>query len=145
MTTYFYFKYIRIGDNNMPLIKIDMLKGRPKEEIKSILDISYRVMLETFEAPDGDRYQIVNQHEDYEMQILDTGLGVERSDQVIVFTLVTRPRTETQKTNFYKQLVTALNTQLGIRTEDIMISLVENTDSDWSFFNGKAQFLTGDL
>lgn len=129
----------------MPLIKIDMLKGRPKEEIKSILDISYRVMLETFEAPDGDRYQIVNQHEDYEMQILDTGLGVERSDQVIVFTLVTRPRTETQKTNFYKQLVTALNTQLGIRTEDIMISLVENTDSDWSFFNGKAQFLTGDL
>lgn len=129
----------------MPLIKIDMLKGRPKEEIKSILDISYRVMLETFEAPDGDRYQIVNQHEDYEMQILDTGLGVERSDEVIVFTLVTRPRTETQKTNFYKQLVTALNTQLGIRTEDIMISLVENTDSDWSFFNGKAQFLTGDL
>lgn len=145
MTTCFYFKYIRIGDNNMPLIKIDMLKGRSKEEIKSILDISYRVMLETFEAPDGDRYQIVNQHEDYEMQILDTGLGVERSDQVIVFTLVTRPRTETQKTNFYKQLVTALNTQLGIRTEDIMISLVENTDSDWSFFNGKAQFLTGDL
>ncbi|RIP37022.1 tautomerase family protein [Staphylococcus gallinarum] len=129
----------------MPLIKIDMLKGRSKEEIKSILDISYRVMLETFEAPDGDRYQIVNQHEDYEMQILDTGLGIERSDQVIVFTLVTRPRTETQKTNFYKQLVTALNTQLGIRTEDIMISLVENTDSDWSFFNGKAQFLTGDL
>ena len=129
----------------MPLIKIDMLKGRTKDEIKSILDISYRVMLEAFEAPEGDRYQIVNQHEDYEMQILDTGLGVERSDQVLVFTLVTRPRTETQKTNFYHNLVSALNTQLGIRTEDIMISLVENTDSDWSFFNGKAQLLTGDL
>ncbi|MCG7339009.1 tautomerase family protein [Staphylococcus sp. ACRSN] len=129
----------------MPLIKIDMIRGRTKEEIKAILDISYHVMLETFNAPDGDRYQIVNQHEDYEMQILDTGLGIERSDQVIIFTLVTRPRTQNQKTEFYSKLVGKLNAELGIRTEDIMISLVENTDEDWSFFNGKAQFLTGDL
>ena len=50
----------------MPLMKIDLIKGRTKEEIKQILDISYEVMLSTFDAPEGDRYQIVNQHEDYE-------------------------------------------------------------------------------
>ncbi|OEK65397.1 tautomerase [Staphylococcus equorum] len=129
----------------MPLIKVDMIKGRNKEEIKSILDITYNVMLETFQAPIGDRYQIVNQHEDYEMQILDTGLGVSRTDDVLVFTIVTRPRTKDQKTNFYKKLADSLNEKLNIRTEDIMISLVENSDEDWSFFNGEAQFLTGEL
>lgn len=129
----------------MPLIKIDMIKGREKVEIKEILDISYRVMLETFGAPEGDRYQIVNQHEDYEMQILDTGLGVERTENVLVFTIVTRPRTQSEKTNFYQKLADTLHKHTDIRKEDIMISLVENTDEDWSFFNGKAQFLTGDL
>lgn len=129
----------------MPLIKVDMIKGRNKEEIKSILDITYNVMLETFQAPIGDRYQIVNQHEDYEMQILDTGLGISRTDDVLVFTVVTRPRTKDQKINFYKKLAGSLNEKLNIRTEDIMISLVENSDEDWSFFNGKAQFLTEEL
>ncbi|PTI78224.1 tautomerase family protein [Staphylococcus succinus] len=129
----------------MPLIKIDMIKGREESEIKEILDISYRVMLETFGAPEGDRYQIVNQHEDYEMQILDTGLGVERTENVLVFTIVTRPRTQSEKTNFYQKLADTLHEHTDIRKEDIMISLVENTDEDWSFFNGKAQFLTGDL
>lgn len=129
----------------MPLIKLDMIKGREKEEIKSILDITYNVMLDAFQAPKGDKYLIVNQHEDYEMEILDTGLGIERTDNVIVFTIVSRPRTKEQKTTFYKNLVNTLHDKVGIRKEDIMISLVENTDENWSFFNGEAQFLTGDL
>ncbi|WP_039067965.1 tautomerase family protein [Staphylococcus shinii] len=129
----------------MPLMKIDLIKGREREEIKKILNISYEVMLDTFKAPKGDRYQIVNQHEDYEMQILDTGLGVERTKNVIVFTIITRPRTQQQKQSFYIELTKKLHDDMGIRKEDIMFSLIENTDEDWSFFNGEAQFLNGTL
>lgn len=129
----------------MPLMKIDLIKGRTEKEIKQILDISYQVMLNAFHAPEGDRYQIVNQHEAYEMQILDTGLDFKRTGQVIVFSLVTRPRTTEEKQTFYSQLVKELNEQLGIRTEDVMINLTVNSDEDWSFGFGRAQFLTGEL
>ncbi|EJY6913084.1 TPA: tautomerase family protein [Staphylococcus pseudintermedius] len=129
----------------MPIIKIDLIKGKSKDYIKEVLDISYEVMLEGFHAPVGDRYQIVTQHEAYEMQILDTGLGVERTTDVLVFTLITRPRTQEQKTIFYRKLVEMLHLKLGIRKEDVLITLVENTDENWSFFNGEAQFLNGDL
>ena len=129
----------------MPLMKIDMIKGRNEDEIKEILDISYQVMQEAFHAPDGDRYQIVNQHEPFEMQILDTGLGFERTNQVIVFSLTTRPRTSEEKQNFYSQLVKELEDQLGIIPEDVMINLTVNSDEDWSFGFGRAQFLTGEL
>lgn len=129
----------------MPLMKIDLIKGREKEEIKQILNISYEVMLDTFKAPKGDRYQIVNQHEDYEMQILDTDLDVERTKDVIVFTIITRPRTQQQKQRFYSEVTNKLHENMGIRKEDIMFSLIENTDEDWSFFNGEAQFLNGIL
>lgn len=129
----------------MPLMKVDLIKGREREEIEQILNISYEVMLDTFKAPKGDRYQIVNQHEDYEMQILDTGLGVERTKDVIVFTIITRPRTQQQKQRFYSEMTNKLHDHMRIRKEDIMFSLIENTDEDWSFFNGEAQFLNGTL
>ncbi|MHA3067170.1 tautomerase family protein [Lacticaseibacillus saniviri] len=129
----------------MPLMRIDMYKGRSEETIKQILDISYHVMLEAFGAPEGDRYQVVSQHEPFEMQVLDTGLGIERTDQVLIFSLTTRPRTTEQKETFYQNLVTELHQQLGIRPEDVVINLTVNSDEDWSFGNGRAQFLTGEL
>ncbi|MCD8873441.1 tautomerase family protein [Mammaliicoccus sciuri] len=129
----------------MPLMKIDIIKGRKKSEIKQILDIAYETMLTAFDAPIGDRYQIVTQHEDYEMEILDTGLGVERTDGVIIFTIITRPRTQQQKVQFYSEIVNELHDKLNIRKEDVMFSVIENTDEDWSFFKGEAQFLNGSL
>ncbi|MBF9298627.1 MULTISPECIES: tautomerase family protein [Mammaliicoccus] len=129
----------------MPLMKIDIIKGRKKSEIKQILDIAYETMLTAFDAPIGDRYQIVTQHEDYEMEILDTGLGVERTEGVIIFTIITRPRTQQQKVQFYREVVNELHDKLNIRKEDVMFSIVENTDEDWSFFKGEAQFLNGTL
>lgn len=129
----------------MPLMRIDMLKGRKEEEIKQILDISYRVMLDAFNAPEGDRYQVVAQHEPYEMQILDTGLGFTRTEKVLVFSLTSRPRTQAQKETFYHNLVKELSEQVGVRPEDVMINLTINSDADWSFGNGNAQFLTGEL
>lgn len=84
----------------MPIIKIDLIKGKSKDYIKEVLDISYEVMLEAFHAPVGDRYQIVTQHEAYEMQILDTGLGVERTTDVLVFTLITAQERKNKKRFF---------------------------------------------
>lgn len=60
----------------MPLMKFDMLKGRTPEQIGALLDIVYEVQLETLGTPVGDRYQVVNQHEPYEMHILTLGWGL---------------------------------------------------------------------
>jgi hypothetical protein len=38
-----------------------------------------------------------------------------------------------------------LQQKCGIAPSDVMVSIVENTDADWSFGNGEAQFLTGKL
>ncbi|GHP13927.1 putative tautomerase YrdN [Lentilactobacillus fungorum] len=129
----------------MPLMRIDVIKGHDDAYLKKMLDIAYDVQLEAFKTPKGDRYQILTQHEPFEMQILDTGLGIRRSQDVILFNLVTRPRTTKAKQAFYRQLTERLNTELGIRKEDIVVSLVPNNDDDWSFGNGEAQFLTGKL
>lgn len=129
----------------MPVMRVDMIKGRSESQIKEILDIAYDVMLQSFGAPVGDRYQIVTQHAVNEMQVLDTGLGFTRTEDVLVFSLTTRPRTTEQKEDFYHRLMNQLQQKVGLRPEDLVINLTTNTDEDWSFGMGKAQFLTGDL
>jgi hypothetical protein len=38
-----------------------------------------------------------------------------------------------------------LSKSSSIAPSDVMICIVENTAADWSFGNGEAQFLTGEL
>lgn len=129
----------------MPLIRFDLIEGRTDEQLKTLLDTAHDTMVEAFQVPQRDRYQIVTQHPANQMIIQDTGLGFERSKDVVVISVTSRPRTEEQKQNFYKLLVEKLGETCGIEPNDIMISIVSNSDADWSFGMGEAQFLTGKL
>lgn len=129
----------------MPLIRFDMIEGRTEKEITKILDISHKVVVDAFQVPEGDRYQIVHQHHSYEMIIKDTGLGFQRSKNVIVITIRSRTRTPEKKESLYKKLVHALEQGCKINPADIMVSIIINEGEDWSFGFGKAQFLTGEL
>ena len=129
----------------MPLIRFDLIKGRTDKEIADLLDAAHEAMLAAFHVPMRDRYQIVQEHEASRLRIEDTGLGLERTDQVVIVQVTSRPRTTEEKQNFYRLLCEALQKNCGIVPSDVMVSHVENTDADWSFGNGEAQFLTGKL
>ncbi|MFD1454316.1 tautomerase family protein [Levilactobacillus lanxiensis] len=129
----------------MPLIRIDMFRGRSKAEIKKILDISYQVATEELHLLPRDRYQIVTQHDPEEMIIQDVGLGFERTNQFLMFSLTSSPRAEDDKQRFYARLVKELAAGTGVAPADVMINIVGNTRADWSFGNGEAQFMNGKL
>lgn len=131
--------------STMPLINIDLIEGRSDEQVKILLDAAHRAVVEAFQVPQGDRYQIVNEHRPGRMIVEDTGLGIPRTDKVVVISVTSRPRTEESKVRFYQLLAQALQEDCGIEANDLMVSIVTNTDADWSFGHGRAQFLTGEL
>jgi hypothetical protein len=49
------------------------------------------------------------------------------------------------KQAFYSSLVEKLEAACGIAPSDVLVTIVTNTDEDWSFGLGRAQFLTGEL
>jgi phenylpyruvate tautomerase PptA (4-oxalocrotonate tautomerase family) len=59
--------------------------------------------------------------------------------------VTSRRRGREAKEKFYRLLTEELERACGIAPSDVMVSIVENTDEDWSFGLGRAQFLTGDL
>ncbi|MEI9899713.1 MAG: tautomerase family protein [Hyphomicrobium sp.] len=129
----------------MPLLYFNVLEGRTDEELKTMLDAAHRAMLAAFKVPARDRYQIVSERKASRMIVEDTGLGIARSDKVVVVQVVSRPRGKEAKQKFYRLLVEELEKSCGIAPSDVMVSIVENTDEDWSFGLGRAQFLEGDL
>jgi phenylpyruvate tautomerase PptA (4-oxalocrotonate tautomerase family) len=129
----------------MPLLRFDLIEGRTDDEIRTLLDAAHRAMLAAFKVPERDRYQIVQEHKPGRMIVEDTGLGIERTDKIVVVQVVSRPRTREMKEAFYRLLGEELERSCGIAPSDVMVSIVENTDEDWSFGLGRGQFLTGEL
>jgi len=128
----------------MPFVRVDAYEGRSKEQVKNLLDAIQRAVLSAFGVPLRDRYQVYQEHSESNFIIQDTGLNIDRTRKVVFIGITSRQRTEQQKTNLYSKLVEELSA-CGIEPNDIVVSIVPNSDADWSFGNGRAQFLTGEL
>jgi phenylpyruvate tautomerase PptA (4-oxalocrotonate tautomerase family) len=131
----------------MPLVYYDIVRGRSHDEIRALLDSAQRAMLEAFETPERDRYQLVTEHSPDEMIIQDNGLGIERSENMVVIHLISRRgrKTSAQKEKLYELLVRNLKRDCGLDPADLVVVITENESEDWSLGYGKAQFCNGDL
>ena len=129
----------------MPLLRIDVIKGRSEAELKELLDAIHCAMLAAFKVPERDRYQIVYEHPAAEMRIEDTGLGIPRTERIVMVQVTTRPRSRLEKQNFYELLCQELVQRCGVKASDVVVSITQNADEDWSFGYGRAQFITGEL
>jgi len=129
----------------MPLLRFDVIEGRSEEELKTLLDTAHDAIVEAFDVPERDRYQIVHTHKAHEMVIQDTGLGFERSKDIVLISVTSKTRTEEKKQRLYQLLAERLQANCGLAPTDLMVSIVENDAADWSFGLGEAQFLTGKL
>ena len=128
----------------MPFLRIDAYEGRSKKQVKELLDAIHRAILSAFGVPLRDRYQVYQEHSESNFIVQDTGLGIDGTKNVVFIGITSRQRTEAQKTTPYTKLVEELKT-CRIEQNDIVVSIVTNSDSDWSFGNGRPQFLTGEL
>lgn len=129
----------------MPLIRIDLVEGRTPQQITRLLDAVHTAVVDAFAVPGRDRYQLVHTHPPHEMIVLDTGLGFARSRDVVVVQVFSRTRPEEQKLRFHRLVAERLERDCGTRPEDVMVTITENGDADWSFGLGEAQFRTGAL
>lgn len=129
----------------MPLLKIHMIEGRTQQEIAILLDALHRAVVEAFDVPEDDRYQLVTQYPADQVRALDTGLGFTRTKKFVLVEIVSRARTRTQKELFYEKACSGLLRACHIGSTDVMFTFVTNSDEDWSFGLGQAQYLTGAL
>ena len=129
----------------MPLVRIDVQEGRSPAELRRLADVVQEVMLEVFDAPERDRYQIITVHPAGHIIAEDTNLGFTRTDDLVVLQIFQQGRTDAHKVTAYSRLAERLKDEVGLEPTDLIVSVVANERADWSFGLGRAQFLEGDL
>jgi phenylpyruvate tautomerase PptA (4-oxalocrotonate tautomerase family) len=120
----------------MPLVTISILKGKSPEYIKAVADGINAAVIETMGFPEDDRYQIIHQLEPtcLEFQSRD-------EDRVMMHLIMRAGRSNKAKQAFYKKCVENLAKNPGIKPANVLITITENHDIDWSFRDGVAQFV----
>ena len=126
----------------MPLVRIDLRVGKPKEHIRAIGAAVHHALKECFDVPERDHFQIITEHDADHLIVDPSYLDIERSeDAVFIQVFLSAGRTTEKKQAFYARTVELLQENPGMRPQDVTIVLVQNTREDWSFGNGEAQYV----
>lgn len=125
----------------MPLVRVDLLEGKTPEYRAQIGQVVYQAMLDVLNVPKDDRFQIIAEHPQSDLQFDRDYLGIHRSDDCVFLQITLNiGRTVEMKQRFYKAVADGLHAALRLRREDVFISLVEVAKENWSFGNGEAQY-----
>jgi phenylpyruvate tautomerase PptA (4-oxalocrotonate tautomerase family) len=122
----------------MPLINISIPKGKSQEYVTAVADGVNSAVLTTLDGfPADDRYQIIHEHESYELEYQKrTG------DRVMLDLIMRSGQKPESKKAFYRKVVENLKRSPGIDPANVLITITENHDIDWSFRDGVAQFVS---
>ena len=124
----------------MPLVRIDLRAGRSADFRRAVGDAVYQAMTEAGNVPVQDRFEVITEHDADGLLYDPSYLGVARSDAIILIQITLNAgRTLAVKKALYQRIAELLN-GLGVRKEDVFISLVEVPKENWSFGNGIAQY-----
>jgi phenylpyruvate tautomerase PptA (4-oxalocrotonate tautomerase family) len=125
----------------MPLVRIDLRRGKSPEYRKAICDGVYRAMRETFNVPEEDRFMVVNEHDDDNFSFSRKYMNIARGDGFVMLQLTVSNTRTLEQEALYARIVALLAENPGVRPEDVFISLVQVTPEDWSFGHGMAQYV----
>jgi len=120
----------------MPLVNIAILKGKSPAYIKAVADGVNSAVIETMGFPEDDRYQIITEHEAHCLEY-----QTRTADRVMMSLIMRTGRTPEAKKAFYQRVVKNLARDPGIDPANVLITIVENRDIDWSFRDGISQFV----
>jgi len=123
----------------MPYARISLMKGQSPEYLRALSDNLHRALVETFDVPEADRFQVFHQLASDELVFDRNYLCGPRSDDYVLIAITAgRQRDARTKQAFYRRLADLLENAPGIRRQDVMV-VISTTEADgWSFGEGIA-------
>lgn len=120
------------GVDIMPLVKIEILKGKSPEYKKALLDGVHKALVDCFKIPDYDRNQRL-----YELDRENFEFSSNKTENFVLIELtVFKGRSYEAKKSLYKAIVDNLEKALGIKRTDVLIVIHEPPLENWGVAGG---------
>jgi len=118
---------IILWEEVMPLVKIEIIKGKNLEYKKTVLDAVHVALENAIQIENWDRFQRLYEIEDDLFERSES-----KTDKFTMIEITMFPgRTKEQKSKLYKEILKELNQRLGIEPTDIFIVINEPANENW--------------
>tara|TARA_R110002020_G_scaffold37723_3_gene113820 strand:- start:1100 stop:1480 length:381 start_codon:yes stop_codon:yes gene_type:complete len=125
----------------MPLVTFNVPAELRDERVAGLCDAVHDALVETAGVPADDRFHVIHRHDPATLRIDPAYLGIGRGPEAVIVEITFRMgRTEQQKRALFAGIARLAQQRAGLRAEDVMVVLTENTSLDWSFGGGVAQY-----
>jgi phenylpyruvate tautomerase PptA (4-oxalocrotonate tautomerase family) len=130
----------RRRDSCMPLVKVNLLKGRSAEEKDSIAASIQSALVGTLEVPEADRYQLFNEYDGESLRHTSGYLGMTYTDRLLIIEITFL---EGRDDELKKSLLAEINRNLVaagvVGGDDVFVLITEIGRANVSFGKGLAQ------
>lgn len=127
----------------MPFVNISLLKGKSREHRRAISDGVHQALVETYDVPPDDRFQVIKEYDPEELIYDKDYLGIHRSpDVVFIHITASDTRDLPKKKALFKAIADRLGANPGLRPQDVQVIVASNDRDNWSFGNGLATYAT---
>ena len=125
----------------MPLVTFHVPAILQQDRVEALCDAVQDALVMTANVPQDDRFQVVCRHEPSDLRIDRNFLGLKRGPEAVIVEITFRMgRTLHQKQALFRTIARLAHLRAGMRPDDVMIVLTENTALDWSFGGGVAHY-----
>ncbi|MCT7488189.1 tautomerase family protein [Aliarcobacter cryaerophilus] len=125
----------------MPFIKIFIDKSISKDTKETISNSIHLALVECFNIPLKDKFQVFIEVDKDNMIFPDEYLACKYSNILFINIFCKNGRTKEQKKCLYKNIADKILQNSSIKKDDIFITIIENSEDNWSFGNGIAQLM----
>jgi hypothetical protein len=124
----------------MPLVQVTLRKGKPTAFLHAVGDAIHRALVAEAKIPAEDRFQAFHELDDAKIiadpKFAGATARIERSaDLLIIQITLNVGRTDEVKSRIYAEIVAQLR-EVGVRPDDVFISLIEVVKQNWSMASG---------
>jgi 4-oxalocrotonate tautomerase len=124
----------------MPLVRIDVRKGKDVAYRQEIGRVVYEALVGVG-VPKDDRFQVISEYDADSFLFDPNYIAIHRTNDLVIIQITwNEGRNPEQKKALYKAIADGLHSAVGLRREDVFISLVEVKKENWSFGNGIARY-----
>ena len=111
----------------MPLVEINLKKGKAPEYKKALMDCIHQSLMEAFGIEDWDDFQRINEYDDCDFRIPSF-----KSDDFMIIELTVFPgRTKEQKKKVIETITESLKNTLSVDPADVFITIIEPPLENW--------------
>jgi 4-oxalocrotonate tautomerase len=126
----------------MPLVQFYLRQGKTADYLRSMAGAVHQALVKEAGVPVDDQFQIIHQLPPDGIIANHTYGGVSRSDDLIIIQITLNAgRTIEVKKALYAEIARALQKELDLRPDDVLVSLVQVGKEDWSFGGGRATYV----